>query len=89
VERRIIHFSGDANPLVRVNADFLRCYQPTPCPNLLPDKEVAHRRARGSGSDQSLIDQKEGVGRAREFDTLTNPNHMLNEDNRRRSLLKR
>jgi hypothetical protein len=88
-ERRIIHFSGDPNPLVRINADYLKCYDPFPCPNLLTDEQLdQHKRSCGR-KDQTYIEQKEGVGKARELDNLTNPDHMIMENNRHRSLVKR
>ncbi len=87
-ERRVIHFSGDTNPLVRVNADYIKCFDPFPCENLISEKDLSGLRSRRSSADQAFIEHRQGAGRAKELDFLTNPDHMLMEDNRRRSLLK-
>ena len=38
--RYVFHFNGDRDPSLRVNADYLRCLLPEPCPHLLPDSEA-------------------------------------------------
>jgi len=86
--RYVIHFNGAADPLPRVNAEYIRCVLPEACPHLLSDDEAhrAHERLRASGAlrgDRRL--QRAVIGRAR--NRLVNPDRMLNEPMWRRSLL--
>jgi hypothetical protein len=34
-QRYVIHFGGHDAPLTRPNAEYVRCFYPTPCPHLL------------------------------------------------------
>lgn len=87
--RYVLHFNGDRNPALRVNADYLRCLLPEPCGHLLPDSEcegLAEDRPGGddNGQPRRLIAQI----KARTLDRLVNPDRMLNEPDRHRSLVK-
>ncbi len=88
--RHIIHFNGTKTPLPRVNADYLRCVYPEPCPHLLCEEEVAAGQARKDlHSDVKLVERRSRFGQGVERDRLVNPRHMLREPNWNRSLVKR
>jgi hypothetical protein len=87
--RYVLHFNGDRNPSPRVNADYLCCLLPAPCPHLLPDSDTEGLAEDRSGCDDNghasrLIAQT----KVRTLDRLVNPNRMLNEPDRYRSLVK-
>jgi len=131
--RYVLHFNGDRNPSPRVNADYLCCLLPDPCPHLLPDSEVEtlaeSRHSDERNGNRSIrppcgpaVDGKkkippypplvkggprghlgrvgEGVvqdahadrlmarTKAKTLDRLVNPDRMLNEPDRYRSLVK-
>jgi hypothetical protein len=88
--RYVIHFNGLLKPYLRVNADYLRCVLPEPCPHLISDSDadVTNREFRW-GND---FHHKARLGRGRqgrESDRFVNPNQMLGEPAWRRSLLGR
>jgi len=39
--RYVIHFNGHAETYPRINADYLRCVSPEPCPYLMSDEDAA------------------------------------------------
>jgi hypothetical protein len=81
-DRYVIHFNGDPDPCSRVNADYLRCFDPEPCPHILSDAEVLKLRAplMGFPADEVLSPRRREAIRRREYDHLTDPNYMLIED---------
>ena len=87
--RYVLHFNGDRDPSPRVNADYLCCVLPESCPHLLPDSEIV-----AVSENRPVLDDNSNVGKliaqtkARTFDRLANPNRMLNEPDRHRSLVK-
>ncbi len=79
-DRYISHFNGDRNPCIRVNADYLRCFDPGPCPHLLSDAEALKLRGPiGPPMDETLAPRRRETNRGREHDQLTNPDYMLAE----------
>ena len=88
--RYVIHFNGSGTPQPRVNADFLRCLDPEPCPHLLSDPEVEELRAErnSSGSDVSAV-KRMLVRRAKTWGRLVDPDRMLAEPDWTRSLVKK
>ncbi len=80
-ERYIIHFSGTATPCRRVNADYIKCFQPDPCEHLIENVESA-AAAGESALNDPFLHLKAGAEPAREFDRFTNPEHMLVETER-------
>jgi hypothetical protein len=84
--RYILHFNGDRNPSQRINAEYLNCFFPEPCPNFLSDEEaqaVRELRDPGQRSLQKQIKQNH----SRELNRLVNPDEMLREAQWRRSLV--
>jgi hypothetical protein len=87
--RYVLHFNGDRNPFQRVNADYLRCMLPEPCPHLLPDSETESvPEDRPGGDDNGHAVRLMTQAKARTLDRLVNPDRMLNEPDRYRSLVK-
>jgi hypothetical protein len=88
--RYVIHFNGSGAAHTCANAEFLLCLGPEPCPHLLSDPEAeelrAERNARGSeisAAKRRLVDREKTRRR------LTDPDLMLEEPDRARSLLGR
>ena len=89
-ERYVLHFNGEAAPLLRVNADYLRCFDPDPCPHLMDDQEVRAIQNEAVPMDSDAFSKRRiDTKRAREKEHLTNPDTMLWEPNFNRSLLVR
>jgi hypothetical protein len=87
--RYVLHFNGDRNPSPRVNADYLSCLLPEPCPHLLPDPDVNVLAENHPGhEDNNHAGRLLAQTKTRTLDRLLNPNHMLNEPDRCRSLVK-
>lgn len=87
-ERYVIHFQGTATPKRTVNADYVRCLLPEPCPHALADDE-ARRSQKSSDSDKASLLPKYRPGKNQGLtrDRLVNPDRMLEEPDWRRSLL--
>jgi hypothetical protein len=86
--RYVLHFNGQREPYPRVNADYLKCLLPEPCPHLVPDEEI-------NGLPETCGIHKRGISverrarsrHARELDRLANPDQMLREAQWNRSLV--
>jgi hypothetical protein len=88
-DRYIIHFNGQQRPYPRVNADYLRCVYPEPCPFLISDDEVEELRAeRSLELDDRSLRRRNRENHARDLDRLSNPEQMLGEAQWARSLVK-
>lgn len=86
--RYVFHFNGDRNPSQRINAEYLLCFTPEPCPNLLSDKEArALLEDRRSSRSPHFIDRRIAQSRDRHNHSLVNPDAMLNEPSWGRSLV--
>lgn len=87
-DRYIIHFNGDQKPYPRVNADYLRCVYPEPCPFLIADDEVEELRAEHRYNLGGLpLGRRNGTNHARDLHRLSNPEPMLREPRWARSLV--
>ena len=87
--RYVIHFNGTRSPLSRVNAEYLKCLYPEPCAHLISDEEAAEMRAvNGLSVDQELKRRRKQANRAKEWDRFINPDHMLEEEDWNRSLIR-
>lgn len=86
--RYVIHFQGHRDQYPRANADYVRCFMPEPCPNLLSDEEVASREFGSCGTDLQRFDRRTRSHRAREMNRLVSPSRMLQEGQWHRSLVK-
>lgn len=84
--RYVQHFNGDRVPCSRVNAEYVRCFFPEPCPHLLSDEE-ARAALEARRHRQLPLEGKARQLRARERERLVNPEEMLHEERWRRSLL--
>jgi len=83
-----MHFNGDRHPCQRINADYLLCFTPEPCPNLLSDEEaLAGLEELKSHRTPQFIDQRMAQLRARQNHCSVNPDVMLNEPAWGRSLV--
>jgi len=84
--RHILHFNGERTPSPRVNAEYLKCFLPEPCPNFLSDEE-----ARAAREKRDLLNRplqrpvRQNLGR--ELNRLISPDEMLREPQWRRSLV--
>ncbi|MGO9567262.1 MAG: hypothetical protein ACLP5H_06965 [Desulfomonilaceae bacterium] len=87
--RYVLHFNGQREPYPRVNADYLKCFLPEPCPHLLPDEEI-NRLAQTSGPHKRLTspERRAHSRQCREMDRLANPDQMLREAQWNRSLIR-
>jgi hypothetical protein len=87
-DRYVVHFQGTASPKRTVNADYVRCFLPEPCPHALSDEEVG-RIQEGAASDKAPLIPKYRQGKERGLmrDRLVNPDRMVEEPDWRRSLL--
>lgn len=84
--RYILHFNGDRKPSPRVNAEYLRCFFPEPCPNFVSDEEAQSARELRDAAGRSLprqISHHQG----REMNRLISPDEMLREAQWHRSLV--
>lgn len=86
--RYVIHFQGHRDQYPRANADYLRCFMPEPCPNLLSDEEVASSEFAACRAAAS-IDRRSSGHRDREMNRLVSPSRMLQEERWHRSLVAR
>ncbi len=86
--RYVLHFNGQREPYPRVNADYLNCFMPEPCPHLLPDEEI-NRLAEtcGQHNHRTTLERRARSRQARETDRLVNPDQMLREAQWNRSLV--
>ncbi len=87
--RYVLHFNGDRDPLSRLNADYLRCFFPSPCPHFLTDDEVELRLWESDDDEPDRhAERRSKVNSARELHRLTSPDEMLAEGSWARSLIK-
>ena len=88
--RYVLHFNGQREPYPRVNADYLNCFMPEPCPHLLPDEEI-HRLAETcpQHNHRTSLERRARSRQARETERLVNPDQMLREAQWNRSLVLR
>lgn len=87
--RYVLHFNGQREPYPRVNADYVKCFLPEPCPHLMSDDEVRSWRTLGDCARIRQLSERRALSReARELDRLANPEHMLREEQRNRSLVR-
>ena len=87
--RYVIHFNGTRSPLSRVNAEYVKCLYPEPCAYLISDEEAAEIRAvNGLSTDQGHKKRRKRLNRAKEWDRFVNPDHMLEEEDWNRSLIR-
>jgi hypothetical protein len=87
--RYVLHFNGQREPYPRVNADYLNCLLPEPCPHLMSDDEARSRRNPGDSTRIRELSARRALSReARELDRLVNPEHMLREGQWNRSLVR-
>jgi hypothetical protein len=87
--RYVIHFQGHRDQYPRANADYLRCFMPEPCPNLLSDEEAASSEFVACSADTSHLNRRTRGHRAREISRLVSPSRMLQEAQWHRSLVTR
>lgn len=89
--RHILHFNGERDPTtVRVNADYLRCSLPTPCPHALSDAEQQKLRdAQGPLYDGAHRKRLARVNQERYREGLVSPDTMVREAEWHRSLVRR
>jgi hypothetical protein len=88
--RYVLHFNGQRNPYPRVNADYLNCFLPEPCPHLIADNEVRTLGDTSEPGNSRLGSERRARSRqAREADRFTNPERMLAEGQWNRSLVRR
>jgi hypothetical protein len=88
--RYVIHFNGQREPYPRVNADYVKCCLPEPCPHLMPDDEVRSLRSLGDTARIRQLFERRALSReARQLDRLANPEQMLCEEQWNRSLVVR
>lgn len=84
--RYVLHFNGDRKPSPRVNAEYLNCFFPEPCPHFLSDEEAQAARELRDLVQRSLpkpIKQNH----SRELDRMISPDEMLREAQWHRSLV--
>jgi hypothetical protein len=84
--RYVLHFNGDRQPSPRINADYLKCFFPEPCPHFLSDEEAQARRESRDTAQRSVQKQIR-QHQSRELDRLISPDEMLREAQWRRSLV--
>jgi hypothetical protein len=88
-QRRVIHFNGSMDACSRVNADYIRCLLPDPCPHLLSDDEIDKIRSQVAlHSGDNALERRAALRHAREMERLADPNQMLNEAQWHRSLVR-
>jgi hypothetical protein len=87
--RYVIHFNGSQDARSGVNADYIRCLIPAPCPHLVSDREADEAKLHGPPESDALIPgRKVMIRRAREMERLSSPNSMLHEAKWHRSLVR-
>ncbi len=84
--RYIIHFNGEIEPFPRMNADYVTCFLPEPCPHLMSDEDVRAHADRGRASNR---ERRLAVQKNRLRQQLADPNVMLMEQDWRRLLVSR
>ena len=88
--RYIIHFNGETAQFPRMNADYVTCFLPEPCPHLMPDDDARALTERGRyRGDASNRERRHAVQKNRLREQLADPNVMLMEQDWRRSLVSR
>ncbi len=88
--RYVQHFNGQRNPYARVNAEYLRCLGPDPCPHVTSDEEAEVLRSdRLFHNDAASVGRRGRASQARELERVTNPDVMLSEARWNRSLVKK
>jgi hypothetical protein len=88
--RYIVHFNGEVEPFPRMNADYVTCFLPEPCPHLLPDAEARGPAENGSGRCGSSDRERRVTAlKNRLRRQLVDPDVMLMEEDWRRSLVSR
>jgi len=84
--RYILHFNGERIPYPRVNAEYLKCFFPEPCPNFLSDEQARVAREKRDLVNRPLQKPvRQNLGR--ELNRLISPDEMLREAQWRRSLV--
>ena len=89
--RHVLHFNGDRDPTtLRVNADYLRCFLPTPCPHALSDADQQKLRdAQGPLYGGAHRERLARINQERCRERLVNPDLMVGEAEWHRSLISR
>jgi hypothetical protein len=86
----IIHFNGSLDACSRVNADYIKCLIPYPCPHFASDNDSGELESRGaSHSDALKLRRGAAFHHAREMERLASPDGMLQEAQWHRSLVRR
>lgn len=87
--RYVVHFNGSSDPCSRVNADYISCFLPEPCPHLVSDCELHEAEScRAPKINDPELRRKRMLHRGREMERLANPDRMLQEAEWHRSLVK-
>lgn len=87
--RSIIHFNGSLDACSRVNAEYLRCLLPSPCPHAVSDREAAEAESHKKLHVDALsVRLRTALHQARELERLASPDGMLQESRWHRSLVK-
>jgi hypothetical protein len=88
--RYISHFNGEIQPFPRMNADYVTCFLPEPCPYLMSDDEIRTVTERESGrGGPSERERRVAARKNRLRQELTDPHVMLMEQDWHRSLVSR
>jgi hypothetical protein len=87
--RYVIHFNGDSSPAQRVNAEYVTCFLPDPCPHVTADEHVQSLRSDSGRSVTQDRDRGLQIRKLRLRQQLANPNVMLEEEDWCRSLVTR
>lgn len=86
--RHVTYFNRLASRFSRINADYLACAYPTPCPHFMSDMETMECRAlRKSEEADRTRERKVAAAHARAMDRLVSPDFMLEEGDKMRSLI--
>lgn len=86
--RYTIHFKGHSEQYPRVKGDYLRCFTPEPCENLLSDEEIAKSQDALLETRTSHFERRRRANQVREQHRLVSPRAMLQEAQWHRSLLR-
>jgi|WetSurMetagenome_2_1015567.scaffolds.fasta_scaffold375598_3 hypothetical protein len=88
--RYIIHFNGSLDACSRVNADYIKCLIPDPCPHFVSDRDAGDLESRDAlGSDALKLRRRAALHHARQIERLASPDGMLQEAHWHRSLVRR
>ncbi|MBI5248418.1 MAG: hypothetical protein HY912_02890 [Desulfomonile tiedjei] len=86
--RYTVHFKGHREQYPRVKGDYLRCFMPEPCQNILSDEEIAEIRLSLPDTRFSGAERRNRANQVRQLNRLVSPNAMLQEAQWHRSLVR-